>query len=70
MISEKFNNHNSLTNCKICADIKYLLTFSKFSSISDRISIKVEEEFPLKISYDLPRDSNLYFYLSPKISDY
>lgn len=70
MVSEKYNRYNSSIDCKICADIKYLLTFSKFSSLSNNVTIKIDNEFPLKISYDLPRDSNLYFYLSPKISDY
>ena len=50
----------------LLADIKYMLTFSKLSSLSDKVSLRIDHEFPIKISYEFIRDAYLHFYLSPK----
>jgi len=54
-------------DCVVAADIKYMLTFSKLSSLSDKVSLRIDHEFPIKISYEFIRDAYLHFYLSPKI---
>lgn len=63
-------NRNSTSNhCKVSVDVKYMHIFSKISSLTDRVSIRIADEYPLKISYEFIRDAFLQFYLSPKITE-
>jgi proliferating cell nuclear antigen len=51
--------------------LTYLKHFCAYSRISDLISIKFGESYPMRISYSLGEtgDANLVFYLAPKIND-
>lgn len=65
----KENRNGPKSYCKVSVDIKYMHIFSKVSSLTDRVSIKIADEYPLKISYEFMRDAYLQFYLSPKITE-
>ena len=66
---EKDNWEIMKNNIDISADVNYLLTFSKCCSFSNKVSLKIAEDLPIKILFELIRDANITFYLSPKIND-
>ena len=51
--------------------LTYLKYFCAYSRISELVSIKFGESYPMRISYSLgeTEDANLVFYLAPKIND-
>jgi len=54
-------------------DITYSLSYINkmclTNKISNEVKISIVSELPMKISYDLGDDSNLTFYIAPKITD-
>jgi DNA polymerase III sliding clamp (beta) subunit (PCNA family) len=51
--------------------LTYLKHFCSYSRISEFVSIKFGESYPMRIAYSLgeTEDASLVFYLAPKIND-
>ncbi|RBR18021.1 hypothetical protein FVER53590_01184 [Fusarium verticillioides] len=49
--------------------LKYLVNFCKAAGLSDQVQIKLSNEVPLLVEYNLEGQSHLRFYLAPKIGD-
>ncbi|KAI1023562.1 hypothetical protein LB503_001049 [Fusarium chuoi] len=49
--------------------LKYLVNFCKAAGLSDQVQIKLSNEVPLLVEYNLQGQSHLRFYLAPKIGD-
>ncbi|KAF6529427.1 hypothetical protein HZS61_000739 [Fusarium oxysporum f. sp. conglutinans] len=49
--------------------LKYLVNFCKAAGLSEQVKIKLSNEVPLLVEYDLQGQSHLRFYLAPKIGD-
>ncbi|KAF7722475.1 proliferating cell nuclear antigen [Apophysomyces ossiformis] len=49
--------------------IKYLLNFTKASSLSPRVSLNLSSEVPLLVEYKLENLGYMRYYLAPKIDD-
>lgn len=47
--------------------LKYLVNFCKASSLSANVKLCLSNEVPLLVEYDLGSNSNLRFYLAPKV---
>jgi hypothetical protein len=60
-------------NFSICINIKSLLLNNEKwiipNKLSNEIQICISKEFPMKIIYELGGDSNLIFYIAPKVVD-
>jgi len=59
-VKEKVNVHFS---------IKYLVNFTKASTISDRVRISLCNRVPIVVEYDIQQSGYLRFYLAPKIDE-
>ena len=47
--------------------LRYLIMFTKASSLSDRVKLTLTNEMPLKVEYTIEGLGNLCFYLAPKM---
>lgn len=54
---------------KISFGLTYLQNICAYSKISKDIEIKITENYPLKITYDLLDNAKIVYYLAPKIND-
>jgi proliferating cell nuclear antigen len=58
-------------NLALSFSLTYLKHFCAYSRISELVSIKIGESYPMRIAYSLgeQEDANLVFHLAPKIND-
>ena len=58
-------------NLALSFSLTYLKHFCAYSRISELVSIKIGESYPMRISYSLgeQEDANLVFHLAPKMND-
>jgi proliferating cell nuclear antigen len=47
--------------------LKYLVNFCKASGLSDNVKLRLSNEVPLLVEYELSSNSWLRFYLAPKV---
>lgn len=47
--------------------LKYLINFCKASNLSKRVNIKLANDVPLLVEYELDGGGHLQFYLAPKV---
>ena len=48
---------------------KYLLMFSKASTVSPRVSIEMTKTNPLRVTFPIPEGGSLAYYLAPTVTD-
>jgi DNA polymerase III sliding clamp (beta) subunit (PCNA family) len=58
-------------NLALSFSLTYLKHFCAYSRISELVSIKIGESYPMRIGYSLgeQEDASLVFHLAPKIDD-
>ena len=56
-------------DCKCKYSLKYLSAFTKGSALCSTVRLRLGKDTPLCVSYDLEGQSNLEFYLAPRIED-
>jgi len=49
--------------------LRYLNLFNKAATLSSQVSLKMSNETPLVIEYEIPKLGFIRFYLAPKINE-
>ena len=55
--------------CQLTFALRYLNLFSKATSLSDRVTLKMHPSSPLVVGYEINDVGYIRFYLAPKIEE-
>lgn len=62
-------NRMSRDNFEASFSLKHILKILKISTICSRINVHLSDEVPLKLYFDLGKNSHINFYIAPKCND-